>query len=177
MKFKPWWIVKKRAPICVLFIVKGCKEEIIQSRETKDSEFCQNSQSSEVLKVAAGLAKPASVRAQIKDGSANIMELLISAFLPWSNGWVALSFLVRRLFVCPAMVTPDQISTLFNIYRHKSVVLTQFHLISSSTKLHWPSTTKYQPVPPHTDPVPPNTNQHRLLLSQYYHVSTSSASY
>ena len=33
------------------------------------------------------------------------------------------------------MVTPDQISTFFNIYRHKSVVLTQFHLISSSTKL------------------------------------------
>ena len=93
--------------------------------------------------------------------------------LPWSIGWVALSFLVCR----PAMVTPNQISTFFNIYRHKSVVLTQFHLISSSTKLHWPSTTKYQPVPPHTDPVPPNTNQHRLLLSQYYHVSTSSASY
>ena len=66
------------------------------------------------------------------------------------------------------MVTPDQISTFFNIYRHKSVVLTQFHLISSSTKLHWPSTTKYQPVPPHTDPVPPNTNQHRLLLTKYY---------
>ena len=75
------------------------------------------------------------------------------------------------------MVTPDQISTFFNIYRHKSVVLTQFHLISSSTKLHWPSTTKYQPVPPHTDPVPPNTNQHRFLLNQCYHVLTSSDSY
>ena len=38
--------------------------------------------------------------------------------LPWSNGWVALSFLVC-LFVCssvrPAMVTPNQISTFFNI--------------------------------------------------------------
>ena len=65
------------------------------------------------------------------------------------------------------MVTPDQISTFFNIYRHKSVVLTQFHLISSSTKLHWPSTTKYQPVPPHTDPVPPSTNQYHLLLTKY----------
>ena len=33
--------------------------------------------------------------------------------LPWYNGWVALSFLVRRSFVCrPAMVTPDQISHL-----------------------------------------------------------------
>ena len=43
--------------------------------------------------------------------------LLISAF----HG---LSFLVR-LFVCrPAMVTSDQISTFFNIYRHKSPVIT-----------------------------------------------------
>ena len=73
------------------------------------------------------------------------------------------------------MVTPDQISTFFNIYRHKSVVLTQFHLISGSTKLHWPSTTKYQPVPPHTDPVPPSTNQFRLLLTQNYHIWTSTA--
>ena len=63
------------------------------------------------------------------------------------------------------------------IQAYKSPILTQYHLIPSSTKLHWPSTTKYQPVPPHTDPVPPNTIQHRLLLSQYYHVSTSSASY
>ena len=51
------------------------------------------------------------------------------------------------------MVTSDQISTFFNIYRHESVVLTQFHLIPSSTKLHWPSTTMFQPLPPHTDPV------------------------
>ena len=91
----------------------------------------------------------------------------------WLSSPIFPCLFVRR----PAMVTSDQISTFFNIYRHKSVVLTQFHLIPSSTKLHWPSTTKYQPVPPHTDPVPPNTNQHRLLLSQYYHVSTSSASY
>ena len=96
---------------------------------------------------------------------------------PWSIGWVALSFLVRRLFVRrPAMVTSNQISIFFNIYRHKSPILTQFHLIPSSTKLYWPSTTKYQPVPPHTDPAPPNTNHYRLLLTQYYHVSTSSAS-
>ena len=38
-----------------------------------------------------------------------------------------------------------------NIYRHKSLALTQFHLIPSSTKLYWPSTTKYQPVLPSTD--------------------------
>ena len=83
-KFKRRWIVEKTSSnLCSVYClrdVKGYKEEIIQSRETKDSEFCQNSQSSEVLKVAAGLAKPASVRAQIKDGSANKMEMLISAF-------------------------------------------------------------------------------------------------
>ena len=31
--------------------------------------------------------------------------------------------------------------------------MTQYHLIPSSTKLYWPSTTMYQPVPPHTDSV------------------------
>ena len=56
--------------------------------------------------------------------------------LPRSIGCVALSFLVRsfvRPSVRPAMVTSDQISTFFNMYRHKSLVLTQFHLILSST--------------------------------------------
>ena len=105
------------------------------------------------------------------------MKIFAHLSCPWSIvGWVALSFLVCS-FVCPAMVTSDQISTFFNMYRHKSVVLTQFHLTPRSTKLHWPRTTKYQPIPPHTDPTPPNTNQYRLLLTQYYHISTSSASY
>ena len=79
----------------------------------------------------------------------------------------------------------DQISTFFlNIYRHKSLVLIQFHLIPIGTKLFWPSTkldwssaTKYHPVQPHTDSAPPNTNQYRLLLTRCYHVSTGSASY
>ena len=44
--------------------------------------------------------------------------------LHWSIGWVALSFLVCRSFVRPAMVTPNQISTFFNIYRHKINLLT-----------------------------------------------------
>ena len=57
------------------------------------------------------------------------------------------------------------------------LVLTQFHLIPSSTKSYWPSITKYQPESPHTDPAPPNTNQYRLLITQYYHVPTKSASY
>ena len=88
------------------------------------------------------------------------------------------------MFPCLFVRLSNQISTFFNIYRHKILVLTQFHLIPigtkllwPSTKLDWPSTTKYQPVQPHTDPAPPNTNQYCLLLTQYYHVSTSSAFY
>ena len=65
----------------------------------------------------------------------------------------------------------------FNMYRHTSLVLTQFHLKPSSTKLYWPSTTKYQPVPPNIDPAPPNTDQNCLLLTQYYNISSNSASY
>ena len=42
---------------------------------------------------------------------------------PWYIGWVALSFLLRRLYVRPALVTFDQISTFFNMYRHKGLVL------------------------------------------------------
>ena len=63
------------------------------------------------------------------------------------------------------------------IYRHTSLVLTQFHLKPSSTKLYWPSTTKYQPVRSHIDPAPPNADPRCLLLTQYYNVSSSSASY
>ena len=43
-------------------------------------------------------------------------------------------------WVCQASVTPDQISTFSNIYRHTSPLLTMNHLISSSTNLYWPST-------------------------------------
>ena len=75
------------------------------------------------------------------------------------------------------MVTSDQSSTFFNMYRHKSFVLTQWHLIPSSTKLYRPSTIKYQLVPPSTDPAPPNTNKYRLLLTKYHHISTSTAPY
>ena len=39
-----------------------------------------------------------------------------------------------RPSVRPAMVTADQISTFFSIYRHKSLVPTQFYLLPSSTK-------------------------------------------
>ena len=50
----------------------------------------------------------------------------------------------------------------FNIYRHKSPLLTQCHSIPISTKLYWPSITKLQPVSPHTDPVTSITNQYAL---------------
>ena len=35
----------------------------------------------------------------------------------------------------------------------------------------------YQQLPPSTDPVPPSTNKYRPLLTQYHHVSTSTAFY
>ena len=41
-----------------------------------------------------------------------------------------------RPSVRPAMVTSDQISTFFNIYWHKSHIITQYHIIPSSTKLN-----------------------------------------
>ena len=55
------------------------------------------------------------------------------------------------LFVvcCPAMVTPDKISDLFNIYRLKSPILTQYHLIPNSAKLY-PILTLYHQVPTST---------------------------
>ena len=65
------------------------------------------------------------------------------------------------LCVSEASVSPDQISTFSNIYRHTSPLLTQYNLILSSTELYWPSTTMYQPVPPCTDPVLPSTNQYQ----------------
>ena len=47
------------------------------------------------------------------------------------------------LCVCEASVTPNQISTFSNIYRHTNPLLTLYHLISSSTNLYWPSTSQY----------------------------------
>ena len=40
------------------------------------------------------------------------------------------------LSVCEASVSPDQISTFSNIYRHTSPLLTQYNLILSSTELY-----------------------------------------
>ena len=68
---------------------------------------------------------------------------------PWSTGWVALSFLFR-LSSCYGDTWPN-LHFFFNICRHKSSILTQYHLIPSNTKLYWPSTTKYHPVPLHSN--------------------------
>ena len=65
----------------------------------------------------------------------------------------------------------------FNIYRHKSPLLTQYHSIPISTKLYWPSITKLQPVSPHTDPVPPSYKQYRPILTQYHQIPTNTALY
>ena len=85
---------------------------------------------------------------------------------PWFIGRVALSFLVRPS-VRPAMVTSNQISTFFNIYWHKSHIITQYHLIVN-TKKYQVKLTKYQPVSPCTDPVLSNINQYHPILTQYH---------
>ena len=118
----------------------------------------------------------------------------------WSIGWVALSFLVHCCSSFRYGDTRPNLHFFLIIYRHKSPILTQNHLIPSSTE-YWPSTTNYQPVPiltqyhqlltstaffwpstiiyqpvlHSTDPVPPSTNQLRLLLTQNYHIWTSTA--
>ena len=71
---------------------------------------------------------------------------------PWSIDWLSSSIFPFCLSV-PLWYYPTKSPLFFNIYRHKSLVLTQFYLIPSNIMLYRPSTTKYQPVPPHTDPV------------------------
>ena len=50
------------------------------------------------------------------------------------------------LSVCEASVSPDQVSTFSNIYRHTSPLLTLYHLISNSTNLYWSSTSQYRHI-------------------------------
>ena len=71
---------------------------------------------------------------------------LSSNFILYTS-WVALYILLSVcVCVCEASVSPDQISTFTNIYRHISPMVTLYHIIPSSISLYWPSTTKYQPV-------------------------------
>ena len=89
-------------------------------------------------------------------------KLLISAF----QGPLA-EKLYLSLFVCsfvrPAMETSDQISTFFNMYRHESLVLTQFFLIPSSIS--------------YTDPALPSTNQYCSILTHHCQILTSAVFY
>ena len=69
--------------------------------------------------------------------------------------WFSLNFILKTScvalysVVCEMwgiLVSPDQISTFSNIYRHTSPLLTMYHLISSSTNLYWPSTSQYRHI-------------------------------
>ena len=103
--------------------------------------------------------------------------VIFCSFQPPMVHWLSSSiFPWLLLFVVPLWWHSTKSPFFLNKYRHKSPILTQYHLIPSSAK-YWPSTTKYQPVTPHTDSVPPITNQYRLLLTQYHHLSTSFAPY
>ena len=59
------------------------------------------------------------------------------------------------LSVSQASVSPDQISSFSNIYRHTSPLLTLYHLIPSSYSFN--ILTKYQKVSSYTVPVPSST--------------------
>ena len=83
----------------------------------------------------------------------------------------------------PVMLHTDPILLDINQLRP---ILSQYHQVWTSSAPYWPSTTKYQPVLHNNDPVPscinqfcsilnywPSTNQYRLLLTQYHHISYS----
>ena len=70
------------------------------------------------------------------------------------------------LWVCEASVSPDQISTFSNIYRHTSPLLTMYHLISSSTNLYWPSTSQYRHILTQYHQVPLIIH-HLMIHAQY----------
>ena len=90
--------------------------------------------------------------------------------------WLSLCFILERSWValysdvcqcvCQASVTPDQISTFSNIYRHTSPLLTIYHLISSSTNLYWPSTSQYRDTLTQYHQVPLIT-YHLMSYAQY----------
>ena len=67
---------------------------------------------------------------------------------------------------CQASVTPDQISTMSNIYRHTSHLPTLYHLIPSSTNLYWPRTSQYHHI---------LTQYHQVPLIIHHLVRHSSA--
>ena len=79
-----------------------------------------------------------------------------------------LSSSIFCLWVCQASVSPDQISTFSNIYRHTSPLLALYHLIPSSTNLYWPNTSQYRHI---------LTQYHQVPLLIHYLVRRSSANW
>ena len=86
----------------------------------------------------------------------NVDKRRCLVWLKWLIAWLSLCFILERSWValysdvcqcvCQASVSPDQISTFSNIYRHTSPLLTIYHPISSSTNLYWPSTSQYRHI-------------------------------
>ena len=72
------------------------------------------------------------------------------------------------LYVCQALVSPNQIFTFSNIYRHTSPLLTLHHLIPSSTNLYWPTTSQYRHI---------LTQYYQVPLMIHYRVRHSSANW
>ena len=56
-------------------------------------------------------------------------------------------------------------------------ILTQYHQVPTSTAFYWPSSIKYQPVPPCIDTAPSYINQYHPILTQYHQVPTRTAPY
>ena len=70
------------------------------------------------------------------------------------------------LYVCQASVTPDQVSTFSNKYRHTSPLLTLYHLTPSITNLYWQNTSQYHHI---------LTQYHQVPLIIHHLVRHSSA--
>ena len=73
---------------------------------------------------------------------------------------------------CKHFTDPIQLNT-----KQYRIIMTQYHHVPTSNAQYWPSSTNYQPVPPHTDPVPPSTSHYPRILTQFHQVPTSTALY
>ena len=69
---------------------------------------------------------------------------------------------------CEASVTPNQVSTFSNIYRHTSPLLTLYHLIPNITNLYWQNTSQYRHI---------LTLYHQVPLIIHYLVRRSTANW
>ena len=69
---------------------------------------------------------------------------------------------------------PPNTDTLLSCFNQFCSILTQYHHISTSTALSWPSTNQYRPILTQYHHEPTSTS---LSLTKYLHVSTSTALY